>query len=81
MGPGGRRDPELASLLEQAVALGYVFEGSAVWAVAQKAVASGKSTLTPDELETFHSGLIPALRALAKGQDTGSAGPAAPGSC
>ena len=69
MTAAGRRDPELTSLVEEAVLLGYIEEASAVWIVAQKLVSHGKSALTPDELHTFHTGLIPALRASAKARD------------
>ncbi|WP_213947008.1 hypothetical protein [Luteibacter sp. dw_328] len=64
MGWNDHIDNDLSESLKELIAGGFVFEGGAPFAVAQKAIEGGRASLTPDEMNVFEEQLVPALRAL-----------------
>jgi proteasome assembly chaperone (PAC2) family protein len=69
MGWNDHQDPELADLIEQLTAAGYLTDATPASTVAQKVAASGKASLSAAELQTFDQEIVPALRALAQKQE------------
>jgi len=64
MGWNDHIDNDLSESLKELIAGGFVFEGGAPFAVAQKAIEGGRASLRPDEMKVFEEQLVPALRAL-----------------
>nr|WP_157503886.1 hypothetical protein [Luteibacter rhizovicinus] len=64
MGWNDHIDSDLSESLNELISGGFVFEGGAPFAVAQKVIEGGRTSLTPDEMNVFEEQLVPALRAL-----------------
>jgi hypothetical protein len=64
MGWNDHIDNNLSESLKDLISGGFVFEGGAPFAVAQKAIEGGTASLTPDEMNVFEEQLVPALTAL-----------------